>query len=337
MVNILVVRNTNNQLGDMICALPMFYAIKKKFPDSKITLLRAPTNYEIDYKEINPFIDDIVILDRSTLKTTKEVVKKLRAKKFDYGIVPSTLEISTTAHIINFLSGAKKRVGLSKRDEDVNKFAFMLNIKKDFDWDRNNTSQSQRALDIVEQIGCTITNEEINNITVNISDDNIKFVDKFINTNLDKLRPIIGIHAGAGKAENRWSVNNFAKVIDALNDKYNSQFLLTCGAIDTDVVKELCNILKDKGIDFKIPNERNLKDLSEFLRRMSLCISNDTGILHLASLNKVNTIGLFGPTSSAQWKPIGIKTICLQSPTKNINDLKPETVLKEADKILSGI
>ena len=334
MVNILVVRNTNNQLGDMICALPMFYALKKKFPDSKITLLRAATNYEVNYLQINPYIDDVVIMDRSSLKTTKDFIKKLREKKFDYGIVPSTLETSTTGHIINFLSGAKKRVGISRRDEDINKFAFLLNVKKEFDWNKKNISQAQRALEVIEQIGCTITNEEIENISVELTEESNKIANEFILNNFIEGKPIIGIHPGAGKEDNRWSVNNFAEVVEKLQVKHDAEFLITCGAIDTEEVNKLTDMLTQKKIKFAVENAQNLKILSALMRKLSLYICNDTGTLHLASLNKVNTIGLFGPTSSAEWKPIGSKTVCLQSPTKNINDLKPETVLAEAERIL---
>ena len=54
-MNILVVRK-HNQIGDMLCSLPLFKALKKKYPESSITLVASPTNYPIPFKKINPFI-----------------------------------------------------------------------------------------------------------------------------------------------------------------------------------------------------------------------------------------------------------------------------------------
>jgi len=44
--NILIVRQ-HNQLGDMLCSVPLFAAIRKKFPKAHITLVASPINYEM--------------------------------------------------------------------------------------------------------------------------------------------------------------------------------------------------------------------------------------------------------------------------------------------------
>lgn len=334
MVNILVVRQKNNQLGDTICTLPMFYALKKKFPDSRITLLRGPVNYDLQYQKVNPHLDEVLVIDRqSEWKIKKELVRTLRSRNFHYGIVPSTLELSTTAHIVNYLSGAKKRVGLSYQNNTKNPFGFLLNIKEKFDWDARNVSQAMRAVEIVEQIGCSISQEEIDNITLALDESNLKFADEFVSDNFDKDRLLVGIHPG-GKILNRWAAKNFAEAIEQLEKKTNAEFLITSGDIDKDIVGELANMLTEKSIKFAIAQSLDIKDLSAVMRKFNLYISNDTGILHLASLNKVKTIGLFGPTSSDEWRPIGKDTICIQAPTEDINSLKPESVLKIANEIL---
>lgn len=334
MVNILVVRQKNNQLGDTICTLPMFYALKKKFPESRITLLRGPVNYDLQYQKVNPHLDEVLVIDRqSEWKVKKGLVRTLRSRNFHYGIVPSTLELSTTAHIVNYLSGAKKRVGLSYQNDIKNQFSFLLNVKKGFNWDKRNVSQAMRAVEIVEQIGCKISQEEIDNIILALDESNLKFADEFIKNNYDKDRLLIGIHPG-GKMANRWAAKNFGEVIEQLEKETNAEFLITSGDIDKDIVGELANILTEKNIKFAIAQSLDIKDLSAIMRKFDLYISNDTGILHLASLNKVKTIGLFGPTSSNEWRPIGKDTVCIQSSTSDINDLKPESVLDAAHKIL---
>ena len=141
--NILVVRQ-HNQIGDMLCSLTMYAALKKKYPDSKITLVAAKTNYEIPFEEINPFLDNVIIFDRQNLKTTLNFLRKLRERKYQLGIVPSTIKISRTSHIINFLSGAKLKVGVRSIDGNKNNSHKLLNINSDCCW--KNTHQLQRNL-----------------------------------------------------------------------------------------------------------------------------------------------------------------------------------------------
>ena len=136
--NILVV-GKNNQVGDMICSLPLYVALKKKFPGAEITLVAAKTNYPIPLKEINPHLDRILVYDKSSLKTILKFYRNLRKVKYSVGIVTSTFAYSTTSHLINFLSGAKIRVGVNSIDGKINRAAKYLNLKKDFHWVVQNT------------------------------------------------------------------------------------------------------------------------------------------------------------------------------------------------------
>jgi len=49
--NILVVRQ-HNQIGDMLCSLPLYSALKKKYPNSAITLVAAKTNYRSEERRV---------------------------------------------------------------------------------------------------------------------------------------------------------------------------------------------------------------------------------------------------------------------------------------------
>ncbi len=118
----------------MLCSLTLYKALKKKYPDSRITLAAAKTNYEIPFFDINPFIDRVLIFDKSSLKTILHFIRELRSIKYQIGIVPSTIVLSRTSHIINFISGAKIRAGVKSVDSKENKSHKYLNIKKDFLW-----------------------------------------------------------------------------------------------------------------------------------------------------------------------------------------------------------
>ena len=181
--NILVVRQ-HNHIGDMLCSLTLYAALKKKYPDSKITLVAAKTSYEIPFFEINPYLDRVITFDKQNLKTIFSFFRKLRERKYQIGIVPSTIKVSRTSHIINFLSGAKIRVGVKSIDGIENKSHKFLNIKSDFNW--KNSHQLERNLDVVKQIGCDLTEEEKKSIKFKFSDEEIRDAKNFIEENFPR-------------------------------------------------------------------------------------------------------------------------------------------------------
>jgi len=149
----------------MLCSLTLYAGLKKKFPDARITLVAAKTNYEIPFFDINSFIDRVIVFDKSSLASIISFMKSLRSRKYDIGIVPSTIVLSRTSHILNFLSGAKLRVGVKSIDGVPNSFSKLLNVKSDFLW--RGVHQLMRNLQVINQIDCNLPEEEIKNIKIN--------------------------------------------------------------------------------------------------------------------------------------------------------------------------
>jgi len=330
--NILVIRQ-HNQLGDMLCSLTLYTALKKKFPDSRITLVAAKTYYEIPFYEINPSLDRVIVFDKQNLRTIISFYRELRKRKYQIGIVPSTIKISRTSHIINFLSGAKVKVGVKSIDETKNASHKLLNVKSDFAW--KNTHQLERNLDVVRQISCNLTEEEKSSIKFKFSDEEIRDAKRFIEENFqDQNRKIIGFHPGAGKKENMWPTKSFIELIKKIYDRHNNHVLLTSGNIDKTVISEVENEMKKSGIQYKILNDFAIKKLGAILSLIDLYITNDTGSMHIAGFSDANMICLFGPTNPSEWAPTGKNKYFIKSKTKNINDITVEEVYNLSTKIL---
>jgi heptosyltransferase II len=332
-MNILVVRR-HNQIGDMLCSLPLYKALKKKYPDSTITLVASPTNYPINLKKLNPFIDDVIFYYKNSPKTIFNFYKKLRQKKYGIGIVPSTVRISTTSHIINFLSGAKLRVGVKSLDGVKNPAACLLNISADFYWTKNKVHQKERNYQIARLAGCELPEGE-EDYRLRIMPEDNEYADKFIKQNFpaDK-KLIIGFHPGAGKLANTWNTDNFISLIEELYNKYSNYVLITCGEIDKEVISNIEDILSFKGIKFTIAKNFSALQLAAVLERINLYITNDTGPMHIAAATNVNQVSLLLPANEYEWAPEGINKFNIKSESGDINAIKLDEILKLVDKIL---
>jgi len=330
--NILVVRQ-HNQIGDMLCSLTLYAALKKKYPDSIITLIAAKTNYEIPFFDINPFLDNVIVYDKQNLKTIFKFLKKLRQKKYQLGIVPSTIKLSRTSHIINYLSGARVRVGVKSIDGDVNKTHMLLNVKSQFLW--KGLHQSERNLDIAKQIGCDLTEEEKESLKFDFSENEISEADEFLTTNFpDRSLKIIGFHPGAGKILNTWDTRKFIGLIKNLYLKHNNYVLITSGWTDEPVIKDVRKALDISNIKYSVVHNLPVKKLAAIISRINLYITNDTGAMHIAGFSNAIMLSLFGPTDPYEWSPVGKNKYFVKSGSENINDITVDEVYNLSNQIL---
>ncbi len=324
-LKILIIRQ-HNQLGDMLLSNSLFRALKEKFPDCTVSLIASEENYQA--VSSNKFIDNLLILEKKKFWNPIHLLKffsNLKRKKFDIAIVPVTVSISFTSCLIARLSGAKFTIGPKSLDSVPYKYSFLFDYKIDVGGKSEIKKHiSDKILDIVRPFGIE-TNDLSEHIL--IKDELKKFAKEFFN---GVHKPKIGIHIGAGKIPNRWSVKNFAKVINYLSDNYNAFIYLTIGHWDESLLEEILPNLRNTPTilrNFPIPR------LAAIIEFSDLFISNDTGIMHVAGATKTPLISLFGPTDPEIWAPIGENKFYIKK-DDDINSIKVEDVINLINKIL---
>jgi len=319
----------------MLCSLSLYKAIKKKYAESHITLVASKTNYQIPFFDINPFVNRVLIYDKSSYKTIINFYRLLSDRKYDYGFVPSTIKVSRTSHIINFLSGAKIRVGVNSIDGIKNKSSFLLNLKDDFNW--KDKHQLIRNLEIARLAGFDFSDDELKNIKIEFSDEDILFAKNFIRENFpDQTKKIIAFHPGAGKIDNTYPAEKFLELIKKLYEEYNNYVIITSGWTDEKIVNKISSQLDEQSIKYKVLHNLPVKKLGAVLSMIDLYITNDTGTMHIAGFGGAKIISLFGPTNPQEWAPLNESSYFLKAPSNKICDIKVEEVLTLAKKILNN-
>ncbi|MBM4174679.1 MAG: glycosyltransferase family 9 protein [Ignavibacteria bacterium] len=311
----------------MLTSVPLFRALIENIPDCRITLIASPDN--IKAVRQNEMLSNIILFDKKKLfsvRYIKYLATQLRGKKFELGLVPVTVSISFTSGILVRLAKCKYLIGPSSLDGKLFSGRFLFNSAVDFDW-RENTDVhiSKRILKILEPIKISTKNLRSH---ILITETDRVYADKFFN-GVDK--PKIGLHIGAGKIQNRWSVDNFAELMNKLNSKYNPFFFLTVGQMDEELYNQLHKMIN---FDLIPMRTQTIPQIAAVIEKSDLFISNDTGIMHVAGVTNCPMISLFGPTNPKMWSPIGENKYFIKK-ENDINSIQVDDVLEFAERILN--
>jgi heptosyltransferase-2 len=323
-----------HQMGDMLCASPMLNSLKNYYPQAHITLVtKESTNYEKIFTGENTIANEVKNFEYG-LENFVVLIRELKERRFDLAIVPSTVVFSATNHLIAYFSRAKIRVGVSSINYNDNKTSYLLNVRSDFFWETKKIHQVEKNLDIIRQLNIV---PGITRIKLKIDAKNKEFAEKYLKDNFPDLnRPIIGVHPGAAKENNIWKISNFAELLNRLYNKFECNIFISVGPHDARYSEELKRILAEKYKIRNIASHRGiLMNNMGIINLTDLFITNDTGVMHLASGLDIPVIALFGPTKANEWGPLGGNKVSIQSVSTDINEITVEQVNELSSRFLN--
>ena len=332
--SILVIRQ-HNQLGDMLCVVPLLRALRKAFPSTHIALIASPVNAEIMLH--NRYIDELIVydkrayLERHRIRVSRllEFIRSLRQRRFELAVVPSTVSTSFTSDLLAYISGAPTRIGAGSINGVQNHSSFFFNVPVDLDWrDTPHRHQTLRNFDVAHPLGiypddCTIE--------MTLIRDELDGGKSFIMKTQDRGPLVVALHPGAGKPPNRWPAPSFTEVANRLAEGFGAHLLVTSGPMDDDPVGVMVKGLRPP---FQLIKNQPIRKVASILSHVDLLISNDTGIMHVGAAVGIPVLSIFGPTDAQQWAPLGKRDRCLIAEDGNIATVTVEDVLRNAQEML---
>jgi len=147
--------------------------------------------------------------------------------------------------------------------------------------------------------------------------------------------PIIGLGPTANWNGKVWPADRFAALFQALASGplpgARAAIFAGPGPKEAALAAPLLALLPD-AID--LTGQLELPQAAACLARCALFIGNDSGLMHLAAAAGTPTVGLFGPTPSAEYGPSGPRARVAQSATQEMDGLSVETALAAAMALL---
>ena len=136
-----------------------------------------------------------------------------------------------------------------------------------------------------------------------------------------KYKNVILVAPCANWIGKTWPIDRFVTLIKKLREDkiFRKSKFIIIGAADEK--KKMKKLLDNKSINLlDLVGKIDLIEMYNLMQKSNLFIGNDSGLMHLAALAKVPTVGLFGPSDLKKYRPFGIKTLAIKSP-KNFNEL----------------
>jgi heptosyltransferase-3 len=135
----------------------------------------------------------------------------------------------------------------------------------------------------------------------------------------------IAIHPGSGGERKNWPIASFAEVIRALWQE-NCAVLLLSGPAEEQKLAYLQRHLAPPPGLYRTLVNAPLLEIAQQLRQCLGYLGNDSGITHLAAIQGVPTVAIFGPGSRvSNWEPLGKDVEIIHQP--DLNFLTPFVVM----------
>ena len=121
---------------------------------------------------------------------------------------------------------------------------------------------------------------------------------------------LIGVNLGASDERRVWPLENFARVVNALQDQPQTRVVLLGGPEDKARMVALQQLVAREAV--QCAGELSPRVTAALLERCAVLITNDSGPMHLAIAVKTPVVGLFGPVAAAHRLPPGYGHIGLE-------------------------
>ena len=270
-----------SSLGDILLMTPLLNLLRTTCPQAQIDVL-VKAEYH-DLLRAHPGITRLLIFDsrQSLLRT----LRSLRADRYDLA-----LDLHCTPRSQLLLRGlrAHRKLVYNKR---VLRRALLVRLG----WNtlRRMTPVPELYAAPLRRLGLT---GRLDPPTMHLDPESTKAMQAHIACSLPEAshQPLLAVAPGARWPTKRWPVERFAEVTQELAREKQAAVVILGGPDETQLARTLCDKL-----DVPVVNGAgtlSLMNSAALLSRCRLLISNDSGLMHMATALRVPVVAIFGPT-----------------------------------------
>lgn len=289
----LLIRSTN-WIGDAIMTTPAVRAIRRNFPNARISMLAKP--WVAPVFAHSPHVDEIIVFDaggrHAGVFGTLRLAKDLRKGRYDAAIL---LQNAIEAAIIAFLAGIPRRIGF---DTDGRRLLLTHPVRRTKAIKA--IHQTGYYLKILEGAGMTAGRPTLE---LHLDPADIRRAAQMrAEFGIAPGRPLIGLNPSAtfGPAK-QWFPERYAALGDLLNKQLGALILIFGGPSDRELGRTITGLMSAPAID--LSGRTSLGEAMALIDRCTAFVTNDSGLMHVAAALGTPLVAVFGSTNWTTTSP----------------------------------
>ncbi len=308
----ILVCHTGAWIGDMVLLTPSLRLLKHTFPESNLILLLRPL--VADLMKTNPYVDRCIVdyKTESRYRSFIRLVRKIREYKFDIAVVMHPTSMRNA--LLPFFAQVPIRVGASYKGRDIFLSATCQN--------RTEKHEVKKYLNVVN----TLFNDSLSSLNGferaksgdsihleywHTDEDRQSVLNMLNNEGVTDNDRLLAVNLGTTWRTKQWSVKNFDNVINQIFERVpNIKIVLVGSSNELSLVKNMSYL--DATIN--LIDKTDILQLGALLEMCDVCLTCDSGPMHIAAAVGTPTVSLFGPTSPERQQPYGKGHTIIEKP-----------------------
>lgn len=289
-------------MGSILLATPTLRLLRQTYPDSQLTFLTFDSN--ANFAERLGVIDRVYRLRTGSLPAFVSdlfsVVRTLRREKFD--LVLDLEFFSRFSTIVSYLSGAPMRVGyylaMPWRSELLThlvNYSPYRHITEVFASQLAPLGLEVRDFSLIPPQVPAAAAERVRTL---LHKEGFTSGERLI---------VVNVNASELAIERRWPAENFIALLSVIAAMPGRRAVLTGAATEAEYVAALHARLPAEA-QRSVVNLAGRLSIEEFIALLTgaaLCITSDSGPLHIAAALGLPTVSFFGPETPTRYGPVG--------------------------------
>lgn len=302
MQRILVVKLAD--IGDVLTATPALRALRRTFPHAQITALIPPHCREV--LDGTPFVDRVLLFDKQPFDAVGGLLQpagmrrlaglavRLRQEGFDAMLLMHHLTTPWGAKkyaSLALASGAPVRAGL-----DNGRGWFLTHRAPDLGFGAYH--EVEYCNQVVQLLGA---DPDYGPLAFPVGAEDTAYAQALLAPYAG--RPRIALHPGSGSYSlaRRWPLERYIVLAQRLAGQVNATFVVVGGQDERPLGDALSTAVGTALLD--LTGRTTLRQLGAVLQECDLLVSNDSGVMHIATAVETPVVALFGPSNHRAWGP----------------------------------
>lgn len=335
------------KIGDMICTSPVFREIKKAYPSARLGVVVDPV--AVPLLKHNPHVDEIIVFDRGKyrgLGGKLAFARLLYVKGYASALI---LMPNVTNIVAPFWAGIPRRVAVHP-DFAGSTLKRLLGLCTSVEYHTPPRMAMETYLRSLRHFG-------IEKYTLDKDVFASPGAEEKAAVLLKGHGPFAGLVLGTGNELKDWGKDNFMTLAGKMLSFTGATIVLLGSGKERPIGEEVVNYTKDSRRVLNLCGSVTLDEAPALIKRMSVVVGVDTGLVYMADALNVPVVVIAGPCDMNDQRPTGKRTAiiqekgfecvpcshtfltpyaCRHNHKQCVMEIAPDEVLKAAMRLLSS-